>query len=145
MLFGPSWGKVEKIREGERKNKRKGDARGCRVIELSGNGPPLDIWRRPKRLKRLASCDPQGGPGSFSCCSVLPQPASQWQDWHTSGGESACDSCSATLGSSVWTPGRFCNLFVEVSQPACCQPLLLAWVLPSLGQSRTVFSRAEVW
>lgn len=43
--------------------------------------------------------------------------------WHSSGAESEGDSCSATLGGSVWTLGSFCDLFLEVSQPLACQPL----------------------
>lgn len=59
-------------------------------------------------------------------------PVTEWL-WHISGGESESDSCSATLGSSVWTPGSVRDLFVEVSQPA----RLPAPPRASLGVTRT--------
>lgn len=75
-------------------------------------------------MEQLGSCVLQGGTMLLPHRSVLAQQrTSQQQYWHSSGGELGCDSCSVTLGSSVWAPGSFCNLFVEVSQPACRQPL----------------------
>lgn len=63
---------MEKIREGERKDRSEGEAKRWRVTELSGNVLFLDIWRRPQWLERLASCVPQGGAMLLPHCSVLP-------------------------------------------------------------------------
>lgn len=122
----------EKYREGEKMGEKEGG------MEKAGMRFPLvDPGDRTCAHGEPVRCGAprRGHPPacSFPAWRVTPmEPSAALAHFR---GEPASGSCSVTLGSSVWTPGSFCDLFVEVSQPARPSRASLGVTVTVMGQS----------